>query len=218
MVAATGLVWITASGCGLKPPGPVTTTVPVPTAPEGTPLEVSTESVTKLEDVKKKAETCPQGHTTGSPDCIVSHYTVQEPVTRTETRMAYGAEPLTYAQFLVLAEADRPQRIAELEDNTTKCKRARIPRYVAIGLAVGAGAALGYAAYSGNRAGTYVGIGLGVGALASTGVGLGMAKGSCKKARNLANELDLSGKETTVVKGKASASEIQTLANEHNAR
>lgn len=47
-----------ASGCSLEPPGPVVTTVPVPTAPEGTSVEVSTVSNTQLEDVQEKSETC----------------------------------------------------------------------------------------------------------------------------------------------------------------
>ncbi len=219
LVALVGLAWVTASGCSLKPPGPVVTTVPVPSASDGGELIVSTESTTQLEDVRKKSETCPQGHTTGSPDCIVTHYTVKEPVTRTKTTMALGSQPLTHAQFLVLAEADRPERIAMLEDKTNKCKRAKVPRYVAIGLGIGAAIAGGYAIYSQNKIGTYVGIGLGAGALTSAGVGFGMSKGSCSSARDLARDLDLSGKEEqTVVPGKQAASELQGLAQEHNQR
>lgn len=214
----SSIVLATASACTLKPPGPVVTTVPVPSAPEGTPIEVSTMTTNELEAVEKKSETCPQGHATGSPDCIVTYYTVQEPVKRTKTTMTYGGQRLTHAQFLTLAEVDRTQKIATLEDKTAQCKRARVPRYVAIALGVGAGAALGYAIATQNKVGTYVGIGLGAGALTAAGVGFGMSRGSCQTAQNLARELDLTHKDETVVRGPSNATKIDALADEYNAR
>jgi len=202
----------------LKPPSPVTTSVPVPSAPEAAPMEVSTVSETQLEDVQKKSETCPQGHTTGSPDCIVTHYTVKEPVTRTKTTMTFGSHRLTHAQFLTIVEADRPERIVRLEDETAQCKRARIPRYIAIALGAGAIGSLGYAMVTKDSVGTYVGIGLGAGSLASLGIGLGMAKGSCREAKALAHELDLSGKDVDVVHGRERGATIQEKAVQYNQR
>lgn len=214
----SSIVLATASACTLKPPGAVVTTVPVPSAPEGTPIEVSTMTTNEPEAVQKMSESCPQGHATGSPECIVTYYTVQEPVKRTKTTMTYGGQRLTHAQFLTLAEADRTQKIATLEDKTALCKRAKVPRYVAIALGVGAVVAGGIGAARQNNVGTYVGIGLGAGALTAVGVGFGMSRGSCQTAQDLARELDLTDKDETVVQGPANATKIDALADEYNAR
>ena len=206
-------------GCfALKPPGPIVSSASLDGIDPAAPVEVETEQTTALEDVRKTSSTCPPGHASGSPDCVVTHYTVTEPVSRTTTTMIAGSHQLTYAQFLTLTESDRPQRVSELGDKTKTCNRARIPRYVSVGLGVVGVSLLVYGATQGNKPLTYTGAGVSAAAL---GVGAGalvMAKGSCREARSLAESLDLSGRDQTTVRGAEAAKEIRALADEHNRR
>ncbi len=207
------------SGCfGLKPPAPIVSTVSLDGVQPEAEVVVDTQQTTTIENVDKKSSTCPPGHSAGSAECVVTHYTVKEPVTRTKTTMIAGSHQLTYAQFLTLTEADRPQRVAALNDNIRQCKRARIPRFVSIGLGVVGGALLIYGATEENKPLTYSGAAVAGTALAVGGAGLILARGSCSEARSQSEDLDLSKLNDTTVRGANSAKKIQTLADEHNAR
>ncbi|MBV1858245.1 MAG: hypothetical protein KUG77_07525, partial [Nannocystaceae bacterium] len=190
---------LSVSGCfALKAPDPIVSSVALDGIDPTAALDVETKVVTALENVEKKSSSCPSGHAEGSPECVVTRFTVKEPVTRTKTTMVSGSHRLTYAQFLTIAEHDRPQRAAALESDISKCKRARIPRYISIGLGVVAVGLLGYGAARQNKPLTYAGAGVGGTALIAGGAGLVMAKGSCRDARASAAELDLTDKDYEV--------------------
>jgi hypothetical protein len=184
-------------------------------------IGVFSESKTTIEQVQRQASTCPQGKGEGDPSCVVTKYTVAEPVTRTTTTATYGDGPITYAQFRVLTDPHWDQKLAELDDLAHRCTRANIPRYVGLGLMVGGligsyivGSATGS---TGASQGTLWGGVVGGGASYALGY-FAFGGRQCNEARALFNELDMSGNlATNVVEGDSYAVEMKTLAEQFNA-
>ena len=57
--------------------------------------------------------------------------------TRTKSTATYGGEAISYGQFSVLADADYDKKLSRLDDLSTGCRRANIPRYIGIALTAG---------------------------------------------------------------------------------
>lgn len=211
---------LTLAACyGAAPPKPVH--VQLPMLQNEAEIGVFSESKTTIEQVQRQASTCPQGKGEGDPSCVVTKYTVAEPVTRTTTTATYGDGPITYAQFRVLTDPHWDQKLAELDDLAHRCTRANIPRYVGLGLMVGGligsyivGAATGS---TGASQGTLWGGVVGGGASYTLGY-FAFGGRQCNEARALFNELDMSGNlATNVVEGDSYAVEMKTLAEQFNA-
>lgn len=204
---------------GAAPPKPVH--VQLPMLEGDAEIGVFSESKTTIEQVQRQASTCPQGKGEGDPSCVVTKYTVAEPVTRTTTTATYANSPITYAQFRVLTDPHWDQKLAELDDLAHRCTRANIPRYVGLGLMVGGliGSYIVGAATSSTGASQGVLWGGVAGGGASYALGYFAFGGrQCNEARGLYNELDMSGNlATNVVEGDSYAVEMKTLAEQFNA-
>ena len=108
--------------------------VPLPPISAGAQIDVQSESNTAMETIPHQSSTCPQGVSPGDPSCVVTHYTTNEPVTRTHTSATYNEQPITYAQFNVMTDPHWDQKLSELDDLSTRCQRANYPRYAGIAL------------------------------------------------------------------------------------
>ncbi|HUJ60133.1 MAG TPA: hypothetical protein VLX92_16620 [Kofleriaceae bacterium] len=199
---------------GAAPPKPPQ--IPLPQIAEGTPIEVHSETNTTIEAVDKQASTCPAGHAEGDPACVITHYTENEPVTRTTTTASYGGQPINFAQFKVITDPKWNDKLGELDDLSTKCHRANIPRYAGMGLMLGGlvtGLVVGGSA---GQAILYGGVGLGG---ASYALGYFAFGGrDCVEARELYNYLNV--QEETAwnsVQGADYATQMKALADQFNA-
>lgn len=210
------LVSLTLVACyGAAPPRPAR--VPLPPLADGAQIDVFSQTQTTMESVQKTASACPQGHADGDPACVVTHYSVVEPVTRTKSTASYGADPITFAQFKVLTDPQYDRKLVELEALSHACSRANHARYAGMGMLIagvvlyavsGDKGALGWAAW-GSEAG-------GAAAYAAGYYALGGRK--CNEAEALYHTLDMSAvmtKET--VEGSDQAGEMKTLAEQFNA-
>ena len=201
---------------GAAPPKPPK--IPLPELHDDAQIVVHSETTTKIEEVAKTADSCPTGHNPGDPLCTTHHYTVAEPVTRTKSTALYNGEPINYGQFKIITDRDYNKKLAHLDDLSTGCKRANIPRYVGLGLLVGGLIALPLS--KGNN----VVLGIGYGSLAAGGASYALGYwafggADCNEARRLYNEVDMSYEATLdTVQGADTASEMSTLADQYNAR
>jgi len=201
---------------GAAPPRPAK--IPLPALRDDAEIVVTTETRTEIENVPKKSTSCPAGHAEGSPSCTVHRTTVAEPVTRTYTRASYAGEPISYGQFRVLTDEDYDKKLSRLDDLSTGCQRANIPRYVGIGLALG-----GLIAIPLSRGNDIV-MGAGYASLAGGGVAYGLGYfafggAKCNEARALYNDIDMTGEATIkTVEGYELATEMATIAEQFNAQ
>ncbi len=194
-----------------KPP-----VVPLPPVVDGAEVAVHSETKTTIENVQKSASTCPQGHAPGDPACTVTTYTEAEPVTRTTTTASYAEQPISFAQFKVLTDPKWNEKLAELDELSTKCKRANIPRYAGLGFMAGGLVAGMIVGGDAGKAVAYGGFGAGA---ASYTLGFFAFGGrDCVRAQNLYNEMDLSEQmHWNSVSGMDYATEMKALAQQFNA-
>jgi hypothetical protein len=203
---------------GAAPPKPAR--IPLPPPVEGGQIAVHTDERTTIEDVTKKSTTCPQGHAEGSPQCVVTRYTVKEPVTRVESTVTYGDEPISYAQFKVMTDPQYDEKLSRLEGLSRRCKRANVPRYVGLGLMLGslvAAPIVGKATDSTAASqGTLWGM-LGAGG-ASFALGYFSFGGrDCNEARGIYTDVNVAGYTgMTTIDGGSAAVEMAALAERFN--
>jgi hypothetical protein len=190
--------------------------IPLPPAVDGAEVLVHSETKTEIEDVQKQASSCPQGHGPGDPACTVTTYTVAEPVSRTTSTATYDEQPISFAQFKVLTDPKWNEKLAELDELATKCKRANIPRYAGLGFMLGGlvtGMIVGGDAGKGIAYG-----GFGAGAASYTLGYFAFGGADCVRAQRLYDELDLSREMAwNSVQGTDYATEMKALAQEFNA-
>jgi|HubBroStandDraft_6_1064221.scaffolds.fasta_scaffold286656_2 hypothetical protein len=204
---------------GAAPPKPPV--VPLPPISAGAQINVQSESNTAMETIPHESSTCPQGVSPGDPSCVVTHYTTNEPVTRTHSSATYNDQPITYAQFNVLTDPHWDQKLTQLDDLSTRCQHANYPRYAGIAI-IAAGLVGGLiAGAAGAGAGAEEGLMYGGGALGLASYALGyFAFGGrqCVEARALFNEMDQSrAMSLNTVEGTDRATEMKTLAEQFNA-
>jgi hypothetical protein len=202
---------------GAAPPRPPR--VPLPDLAAGAEIDVFSESNTTYEAVEKQSSTCPAGKSAGDPSCLITKYSVTEPVTRTTSRASYGATPITYGQLKVMTDPHYDEKLATLEDLSHKCQRANTPRYVGLGLLV-VGALVGpLVAQANGTVGTVMTYGGVIGGGVSYGLGYFAFGGrDCNYARSLSNEVDMTAAMTwDSVNGMDYANEMKTLAQQFNA-
>jgi hypothetical protein len=205
------------SGCyGAAPPRPADISLPEPVP--GAEIVVDSETSTSIERVPKKWVRCPHGHVEGSPECDVTTGSAMEPVTRTRTTASYGGAPLNLAQFMVLTDPERDDKLRLLEDHSRACRRANVPRWIGVGLTVGGLVVMGVAASQDGEALSTAGqisVAGGVGSYAVGYFALGGRR--CNEAANLHTALDLADETViTVVPGPAAADEMKELADRFN--
>lgn len=207
------LAALAATACyGSAPARPPVIPLPPDSADE---IEVHSVTETKIENVPKTSSTCPQGHAEGDPACVVTHYTVAEPVTRTHTTARRGDQELSFAQFAVITDPKWSEKLATLDDLRHKCTRANVPRYAGIGLMVG-GLVVG--SIVGGDAGKGIAYGGIAGGGASYGVGFFAYGGKdCVRAQALHDSMDFSGQTTWMeVEGGEYAARMKELADRYN--
>ena len=203
---------------GAAPPKPAR--IPLPPPLEGAQIMVHTESRTEIESVQKEASTCPEGHSPGDPACVVTRYSVNEPVTRTHSSASYGEDQISYAQFKVMTDPQYDQKLSRLEDLSHRCKRANVPRYVGLGLMVGsliAAPIVGKATDStGASQGTLWGM-LGAGGASFTLGYFAFGGRDCNEARGIYNDVNVVGYvDTRDLEGADTAAEMAQLAARFN--
>lgn len=219
-VALLSVFVVSTLGCyGAAPPKPVH--VQLPMLENDAEVGVFSSSKTTIENIEHSASTCPQGKSEGDPSCVVTKYTVAEPVVRTTTTASYGNAPISYAQFKVITDPHWDQKLTSLDDLAHKCQRANVPRYVGLGLMVGgllAGYVVGAATgNSGAQAGIMYG-GVGAGGLSYALGYFAFGGRDCVEARGLYNELDMSEAVSwNSVEGESYATEMKALADQFNA-
>jgi hypothetical protein len=192
--------------------------VPLPPIADGNEIVVHSETNTAIEQVPHRSWSCPAGHGEGDPACTYHDYTQAEPVTRTKTAALYGDQPITYAQFKVMTDARRADKLGELDELSHKCTRANVPRYAGLVAMLGGliGGTIVYAAHGPGDVVMYGGLGVGAAAYALGYFAFGGR--DCVRAQNLYNELDVSRAMTwNTVEGADYASEMKTLADQFNA-
>lgn len=203
---------------GSAPPKPPRATAP--SLIEGAQILVSSEQRTSYERVAKEAKTCPSGQH-DSRDCAVTSYSSTEPVTRVYSSATYGEQPITYAQFKVLADPHYDDKLARLDRLRKRCSRANVPRYLGYGLLIGGGLlvpSIGAATQNNTVMYTAMYGVLGAGA-ASLALGYYVFGGrDCKEARAIYDDVNVEPymNSFTVVGGNF-ASEMQELATRFNA-
>lgn len=214
-VIAIPILFLTAC-YGAAPPRPAK--IPLPPLREDAAIVVNSETKTEIENVEKKSSTCPAGHAEGSPQCLVTRYTVAEPVTRKYTQVTYAGEPISYGQLRVLSDHDYDKKLARLDDLSTRCKRANIPRYIGIGLLLGSLVAI--PASKGNEIVLGIGYGAAAGGAASYALGYFSFGGrQCNEARRLYHDVDVSFESKLMtVEGYQAAEEMAELAEKFNAQ
>ena len=217
---SVALLSVFAAACyGAAPPKPVH--VQLPMIENDAEVGVFSSSKTTIENIEHSASTCPQGKGEGDPSCVITKYTVAEPVTRTTTTASIGNTPISYGQFRVITDPHWDQKLTNLDDLSHKCQRANVPRYVGIGLMVG-GLLAGYivGAATGNtsaEAGMMYG-GAGAGGLSYALGYFAFGGRDCVEARGLYNELDMSqAVGWNSVEGESYATEMKALADQFNA-
>ncbi|MBW2736558.1 MAG: hypothetical protein JRH20_29575 [Deltaproteobacteria bacterium] len=216
---SSSLMFVALVGCyGSAPPLPPK--VALPTRTPGAPIVLTTKTRVRIESVRKKSQTCPKGHTKESQACIVTHYTVKEPVRRTSSNLTYGVEPLNYAQFKVMTDPHFDEKLERLARYSKVCRRANIPRWVGIGLSLAGATLLGIAAANDAPAASYAGIGSAGGGVASYALGYFIWGGKrCNDARAIYRKVDLSRDEQRVeVHGERAAELMKKRVDEFNMR
>jgi hypothetical protein len=210
------LLFTSLAACyGAAPPRPAH--IPLPDLAPDAEVLVHTESKTTMEHVQKQSSTCPQGHAEGDPACVVTHYDVVEPVTRTTSTASYNGAPINYAQFKVITDPKYDTKLSELAHLSHLCTRANVPRYVGMGLAIGG---LITIAVSGNKGPAGL---AGWGALGAGGVSYGVgywAYGGkkCNEAAALYHSIDFAAMTSwDTVGGADYAAEMKELADQFNA-
>ena len=200
------------AGCYTAAP-PAAPHVPLPRTVNGASIDVSSVSKTTLEQVEKTARTCAQNN---AADCVETHYSVTEPVTRTKTKATYAGEPINYAQFLVMTNPNYDKQATELDDLTHKCHRANLPRYLGIGLIIGGFVA---DAIVKRTPGEILAFGGAAAGITSYALGYYTFGGrDCNRANELAQHVDMSNQmPKMVVDGNEEADEMKTLAEKFNA-
>ena len=202
----------TITGCYGSAPGKPPT-IPVPAVQPGAQITVHSETKTTMESVQKQARSCPDGHPEA---CTTTTYSEMEPITRTTSTASLDNEPINYAQFVVITDSKRDEKLSALDDLSTHCQHANIPRYAGLGLMLGglvAGIIVGGDAGKGI---VYGGLGAGAGAYALGYFAFGGR--DCVEAQDLYNELDVSDKVSwQTVHGAEYANEMKTLAEQFNA-
>jgi hypothetical protein len=200
---------------GSAPPRPQP--VALPPLSDDAMINVYTESRQAVEPRTREERACPAGEDPKtSKACVVTYREVLEPVTHTSSTATYGPAPINYGQFRVLTDPEYDRKLARLEDLSTRCKRANIPRWIGTTLVLGGLVA----AIAGNGEGP-----VGIGGLAAIGGGsasyiLGLyAFGGiqCNEAATLYEQLDNRRNEKlTSVPGEAVAAEMKALADRFN--
>jgi hypothetical protein len=191
--------------------------MPLPRLVPGQEVVVTSESSTKIEAVKKKSWTCPQGHAEGSPACVSTTYWVNEPVTRTTTTMTYGGEEISDVELRAMANADLLEaKRVELDKEISRCRGANTPRRIGLVGVLGGVVLWTIAVTTQERAFTYAGA-----ASLSVGVGAytyGYFNGgkSCKEAGFLAREIAVGGEHSDY--RKSHDEEMHELAARFNAQ
>lgn len=189
--------------------------IPLPPVVDDAEVAVHSETKTEVEDVQKQASSCPQGHGPGDPACTVTTYTVAEPVTRTTSTATYADQPISFAQFKVLTDPKWNEKLAELDELATKCKRANIPRYAGLGFMLG-GLVTGMIV-GGDSGKTIAYGGFGAGAASYTLGYFAFGGADCVRAQRLYDELDLSREMAwNSVQGADYATEMKALAQQFN--
>ena len=191
------------------PPRP--TTVTLPALSDNATIATSSTSVFENEEVAKEATHCPQGTLAGN-GCSVTRYTETQSVKHLKTSATYGGAPITYAQFKVLTDPDYSKKLVTLEHARAGCKGGSLPRWAGIGLGV---ASVYLMAYSNQLVGAAV---LGAGTASYTYGYVRYAK-PCNQAHALYRQVDFSQDiDNRLVDGEDRAREMQTLAEQFNAR
>jgi hypothetical protein len=211
-LAATLLV----TACyGAAPPHPAT--IPLPPMASDTIVDVHTVSKTEIENVAHKSSTCPQGHAEGDPACVVTTYTVAEPVTRTHTTASLDGQPLSIGQFRVLTDRDYDKKLERLADLSHQCSRANTPRYIGMGLVIG-GLVLMGAAGSIGKGIMPVAYGSMIGGGVAYGFGYyGYGGRACNEANALFHSIDYAAETGfTTIEGVDEAHELAELAARFN--
>jgi len=205
------------SACyGAAPPKP--TPVAMPEVATGSHLAVDSQSTTAFENVSKQSETCPRGHASGSEACVVTTYTVKEPVTRTKTTATYGDTQLSYGQFQVLVDSEYDQKLTEISDHSDACQGANTPRYIGMGLLIGGAVAY---AFSGTSKAVQVGATLGLlgGAGSYTAGYFAFGGNRCVEAGRLYRQINYARDSGVMtVHGGSRAQEMRAVADEFNRR
>jgi hypothetical protein len=208
---------LTTACYGSAPPRPPQ--IPLPAPQEGAQIDVHSVTKTAYETVQKRAVSCPSGKSEGHPDCTVTTYDVQEPVTRTRTTATYGGEPIDYAQFMVMTDPKYGDKVAAAGRLSHACQRANVPRYVglasfAAGLIVGP--IVAKSSEDAGRAIAYGGLIGGAGVFAAGYFAFGGR--DCNEARAIYNSIDYRrSMGVTTVQGSHVASEMAALAQQFNA-
>jgi hypothetical protein len=198
---------------GSAPPKPPK--IPLPPMQEGAMIDVHSDTRTSYENVDKTSSTCPQGKSEGDPSCVVTHYNVTEPVTRTTTTASYADQPISYAQFKVMTDPHYDDKLVQLQDLSHKCQRANIPRYAGLGMMLG-GLITGLVV--GGTTGEIIMYGgLGGGGVAY-GVGyFGYGGRQCNEARAIYNDVNVADAMSwQTVEGADYATEMKVLADQFN--
>jgi hypothetical protein len=207
------------AGCyGAAPPRPER--VAVPQVGAGANLEVYSNSTTTYENVNRESETCPQGHSSGSADCVKTTYTVKEPVTRTVSTATVGGTPIDYAQFQVISNPHYEEDLVTLADHSEACQEANLPRYIGMGLAIAGVVAYSIGASNGNGVVTKVGVaGLAGGAASYTAGYFAFGGNRCVEAAGLHRQINYAlHNGQTEVHGSVTGLEMKTLADKFNQR
>lgn len=218
-IPATAYICLTLVGCygaGPKKPAAIT----LPQAPAHAKVSYKSRKVTEMEDVEKRAESCPQGMPSGHKSCVVTKYSVREPVTRTHTTMMLGTDPISFAQLIVLSDFERDKKLEELGKYSAYCETAKIPRWVGNGLAIAGVVAIGVSASRGNEVLRNIGYGSLAAGAGGYGVGYFFFGGrQCRKADHLYADLEVSHMtDWLTVLGPNRAREVQAMAERYNQR
>lgn len=147
---AAGSLVASLSGCyGSAPAAPPQVAVAVE---PGVIIHVQSHQSEALEARDKKIFHCPQGHTTESAACLVTHTTERVPVTHYDATALYGKRALTLAELTVLVDPDGwHKNVLALNEARGACDAANVPRWVGSALAIGGLVALGVGAAISDR-------------------------------------------------------------------
>lgn len=192
------------AGCYGAAPGRVETLL-LPDRVRGGRIDVRSQSTTEWEDVAKRSVTCPAGHSEGSTACLVTNYTVKEPVTRTTSVATYAGRPITYGQFLVMTDPDYDEKLKLLTVHSDACQFANTPRYIGLGATIGGLVLYGIAGSRQNSGLATVGLlALGGGAVSYATGYFAFGGSRCNAANSLHYQLDMSHEAgITTVYGRA---------------
>jgi hypothetical protein len=216
LLLALSIATLTAACYGSAPPA--APKIPLPDLSDEAVISVHTEVETKMESVPKEDWTCPANVSQGDPSCVVTRYTAVEPVTRTNTTATYGNEPINVAQFKVLTDPEYDRKVARLDRLRQRCRRANVPRWIGMGLAIGGTAGIIFG--QSNKAVAITGtVALGAG-ITSYAVGYFAYGGrDCNEANRLHASIDYrEAMEWPSTWGPENAEEWKVLSEQFNAR